>query len=80
MTRRTILAVLLGLAVALTAPVPGLADPLNEITAGLQQQGYQIVDVRRTWLGRIQVTAETPGHRREIVFDRVTGENPPRPR
>ncbi len=30
--------------------------------------------MRRTWLGRIQLTAEKSGFRREIVFDRTTGE------
>ena len=72
--RRTVCAGLMGLAFALTAPAPGMAAPLDEIAVDLQQQGYRIVEVRRTWLGRIQVTAEKSGFRREIVFDRTTGE------
>ena len=74
MMRRTAYAGLLGLAVALIVSPPGVAAPLDEISADLQQQGYRIVDVRRTWLGRIQITAERDGFHREIVFDRTTGE------
>lgn len=72
--RRTVCGCLVGLAIILTAPVPGIAAPLDEIAVDLRQQGYRIVEVRRTWLGRIQVTAEKSGFRREIVFDRTTGE------
>ena len=75
MMRRTAYAGLLSLAVAFAAPPPGMAAPLDEIATDLQQQGYQIVEVRRTWLGRIQITAEKirlpprdrlrPRHRRD---------------
>ena len=72
MLRKTISAGLIA-AAGLTAP-PAVAEPLQDITTDLQQQGYHITEVRRTLLGRIQVTAETNGYRREIVFDRTTGE------
>jgi hypothetical protein len=73
MERRSPCAGFLILATVLTGSA-AVADPLNEIATELRQQGYQITEVRRTWLGRIQVTAETRNVRREIVFDRVTGE------
>ena len=64
-----------GLILAITAAAPpAVADPLSDVATELQAQGYHIVTVRKTWLGRIQIIAEKPDVRREIVIDRVTGE------
>ena len=50
------------------------AEPWQDVARELQAQGYEVLEVRRTWLGRIKIEAETPDHRREIVLDRGTGE------
>jgi hypothetical protein len=58
----------------------GLATPLaanpltDQVTGALVAQGYQIVQVDRTWLGRVRIVAETPDLRREIVINPNTGE------
>jgi hypothetical protein len=60
-------------AIALGQPV--LAQSIDErIAASLQAEGYQIVTMSRTWLGRIYVIAETDSVRREMVFNPATGE------
>ena len=80
MTCRTVLASLLIFAAGLSGAAPAVAQPLDEITAKLEiavqleQQGYKIIEIDRTWLGRIRIAAENDRYRREIVFDRVTGE------
>jgi hypothetical protein len=69
--KQTILAALC--AVVLGQPV--LAQSIDErIAASLQAEGYQIVTMNRTWLGRIYVIAETETLRREMVFNPATGE------
>jgi hypothetical protein len=54
---------------------PVLAQSIDErIAASLQAEGYEIVTMNRTWLGRIYVIAETDTIRREMVFNPATGE------
>lgn len=53
------------------AETPDIAQP---VVSRLQTEGYSVTEVSRTWLGRILITATTPGHLREIVLNRTTGE------
>ena len=69
-------ALALGLAV-LTGPTllaawtgPPVAAPLVD---RLETEGYGIVEVRRSWLGRIVILADRDGLLREIVLNRATG-------
>ena len=65
------------LAVATAVTVASQADaevPVDKIVAQLRGQGYEVVEVRRTLLGRIKVEAVSEGRKRELVFDRTTGE------
>ena len=73
MKRKAVGGLLVALAVIVGAP-RGVAEPLQDIQVQLQQQGYTITEVRRTWLGRIRIEAKLGRYRREIVVDRVTGE------
>lgn len=73
MRRREVLRGLV-LATALAAAPGARADPVEQITSQLRAQGFEIREVGRTWLGRIRIIAETDRLRREIVFDRTTGE------
>lgn len=58
---------------ALATPVR--AETTEErIAAALTEQGYVIVSMERTWLGRLRVLAEDGQFRRELVFNPVTGE------
>lgn len=55
--------------------LPAFAQTIDQrIAAGLEAEGYQIVTLYRTWLGRIYVIAETDDVRREMVFNPATGE------
>jgi hypothetical protein len=46
----------------------------DDVVAALAGQGYEIVNVGRTWLGRLRVVAENGEIRREIVINPTTGE------
>lgn len=45
-----------------------------DVIANLEGTGYQIVDMRSTFLGRIKLRARNAIHMREIVVSRSTGE------
>jgi hypothetical protein len=56
------------------AGAPASADAVEETQAQLRAEGYGNIEVERTLLGRIRITAESATRRREIVIDRGTGE------
>ena len=72
MKRRGVLGALA--AFALLAPPAFGQAALAGVVGQLEAQGYEIVEVRRTLLGRIRVEAVSSRNRREVVFDRGTGE------
>jgi hypothetical protein len=64
-----------GLCLSVVLAGPGWADPLqDQVTAALEAQGYDVVSVGRTWLGRVRILAESDALRREIVLNPTTGE------
>ena len=73
MTARPILA-RLALLLALAAAPAAAQSPADVVVAQLRDQGYLRFEVTRTLLGRVQVIAEGPLGRREIVFNPATGE------
>lgn len=77
--RRGMISALCALGIAgasVTAAGPALAaDAAVEAAIGfLEAQGYQIVEVERTWLGRIRIEAVRGGQERELVMNPRTGE------
>ena len=72
MRRRVFLAALLG-AVATAGPVLA-RDRSDDIVRQLKKNGYRIVDVSRTFLGRVRIVASRKGGRREIIVNPSTGE------
>jgi hypothetical protein len=71
MRRRVFLSGLVVFAFATQA----FADTMTDaIVSQLRAQGYTEITVRRTFLGRIQVSAVSAKQRREIVFNPRTGE------
>ena len=66
---------LLAIALILGSALPGLADAITDrVVANLEKQGFTVVRIDRTWLGRMWILAERRDVRREIVFNPVTGE------
>lgn len=64
-----------GLLVAAVLAVPAAAQDIRgEIESALVAQGYEILHVGRTWLGRLRVVAQNDELRREIVINPATGE------
>ena len=67
------------LAVALSAAFPAMAQVaanpfVDQLLADLQAQGYDEIEVKRSWLGRIIIEAESGDREREIVLNPHTGE------
>ena len=49
--------------------------PLAEgVISQLAEEGYTVTDVRRSWLGRVIITAESGDDLREVVLNRSSGE------
>jgi hypothetical protein len=60
---------------ALSAARPAFAvDFAGAWVAQLQADGYEDIEVGRTWLGRIRIVAEKDEIEREIILNRGTGE------
>lgn len=58
------------------APAPLMAAPPDvaaQVSQQLSAQGYRQIEVRRTLLGKVVVTARGHGHKREIVIDPRNG-------
>jgi hypothetical protein len=69
--KRLILSTLFGLLLALPAAAQSVTD---RMVAALREQGYRILEMHDTWLGRVRVIAESDTIRRELVFNPGTGE------
>lgn len=72
MTSRKILGLAFGVTIA---AAPALAaTPLERVMAQLSQQGFEVTEMETTWLGRIKIEATNGSTKREIVFNRSSGE------
>ncbi len=73
MLKRIILVFVLAMALPMAAPV--FANPISDSAVSqLRKQGYEDIQVRRTLLGRIRITANSKTYQREIVIHPFTGE------
>jgi hypothetical protein len=73
MIRRTALRLLMGVAIGLAAGAAP-AGPVDDIIAEIRAQGFEILRVDWTLLGRVRIVAQNATHRREVVIDPTTGE------
>lgn len=87
---RPLIALLSALAVSMASPSfaqsSGQAQSVSEgsivvasleyqnVISNLQSEGYKIIKVSRTLLGRIRIVARNGDHTREVVVSRTTGE------
>lgn len=57
-------------------PIAALANPdiAAPVIERIESQGYTVEEVRRSWLGRLIITARNKDSQREIVLNRKTGE------
>lgn len=57
------------------AAVPAFAEPevARPVVNLVEKQGYAVTEVKRTWLGRILITARSDDYLREVVLNRATG-------
>lgn len=54
-------------------PVFAQQDVTDPAIARIEEDGFTVSDVRRTWLGRIAITAKNDHSLREVVLNRTTG-------
>jgi len=48
---------------------PDMNDPvIKKLAAQLAEEGYEIINVESTWLGRLKVEAHSPMFERELVL------------
>jgi hypothetical protein len=73
MIRRAFLRRLVLVSVGLVGSA-AVADPVDDILEEIRSQGFRIVRVQRTWLGRVQIVGQNASFRREVVIDPTTGE------
>tara|TARA_R110002124_G_scaffold35633_4_gene115721 strand:+ start:609 stop:1109 length:501 start_codon:yes stop_codon:yes gene_type:complete len=45
-----------------------------DVMAQLEASGYEVINVSRTWLGRVKIEARNQIHMREVVVSSSTGE------
>ncbi len=69
--RKLIISALLLVALAGVAMADAITD---RIVASLKAQGYTIIQMQETWLGRIWILARNDQVQRELVFNPGTGE------
>lgn len=63
------------IAVLILTAMPVSADGLSDsVLSQLRQQGYNEIEMSRTWLGRTRIVARRDGERREIIINPRTGE------
>lgn len=51
-----------------------LTEQAAQVVDRVESAGYKISGIRRSWLGRIIITAVSDSHQREIVLNRKTGD------
>ncbi|NNU79424.1 hypothetical protein HMH01_03140 [Halovulum dunhuangense] len=47
---------------------------LPQVISQLDEQGFEVIRVQRTWLGRVRVVSRSGEYEREIVYVPSTGE------
>lgn len=73
MLKRIIFILVLAMALPMARPV--FANPIaDSAVSQLRNQGYNDIQVRRTLLGRIRITATSETNTRELVIHPITGE------
>ncbi|QPM90580.1 TrbC/VirB2 family protein [Pseudooceanicola algae] len=56
------------------AQVSGGNDVADDVIEQIEADGYTIIDVARSWFGRIVITANSIKDLREVVLNRTSGE------
>lgn len=73
-TRTRLIGSLLGAALFASAPGAVLGQQMSAVVTFIEAQGYNIVQIERTWLGRIRIEAVRGNLEREMIIDPNTGE------
>lgn len=75
MNRRQFLSLaVLGAVSPVAAMAANTGSPVDKLTAQLRKQGFEKIDISRTWLGRTRIVARSDTFRREIILNSRSGE------
>lgn len=75
MTPRPIRRLFIATALAICLPaVQASAQGYVAVLAALEEKGYEVIDMKSTFLGRHKIRAKNREHIREVVVSRSTGE------
>jgi len=58
----------------LQSPVQAQQSVADDVIARIEAEGFTVVEVKRSWLGRIVITASDQDDLREVVLNRTSGE------
>lgn len=72
--RKTVITTSLAALLLISAPAYAQTSVADPVITQIEAEGYVVTDVRRSWLGRIVITASNDAGLREVVLNRVSGE------
>ncbi len=58
----------------LHSPAQAQVSVADDVIARIEAEGYTVEEVKRSWLGRIVITASDQNELREVVLNRTSGE------
>ncbi|MEP1698031.1 MAG: hypothetical protein ABJJ69_15950 [Paracoccaceae bacterium] len=71
--RKTLITASLTAFMLLQTPAHAQVSVADDVVARIQAEGYTVTNVRRSWLGRIVITANNKTDIREVVLNRTSG-------
>lgn len=72
--RTRLITVSLAAFLLLQSPAFAQGSVADKVIAWIVADGYTVTDVKRSWLGRIVITAKNNINLREVVLNRISGE------
>lgn len=72
--RKTLIITSLAAFFLLHTPAHAQVAVAQDIIARIEAEGYTVTEVKRSWLGRIVITAYSKTDLREVVLNRTSGE------
>ncbi len=74
MMRRSLILVGTAAIMFLHSPAQAQESVADDVIARIEAEGYSVDEVKRSWLGRIVITASDHDELREVVLNRTSGE------
>ena len=72
--RTTLIKAILAAFLLLQSPAHAQVPVADDVIARIEADGFTVIEVKRSWLGRIVITASDSTDLREVVLNRKSGE------